>query len=339
MTATSPALPASAPLERSYDTSQLAAELTSLRKRDWGLSRSIGSAGLMDEEQLDWRILPLRAIGGQPDRTDPGGPGLADFADTPYLAAAPYFARLLGGIPARLSCVRLMALGPGARLYEHRDSNLGIPWGRVRLHVPVLTNPGAVTAFDGHEHHWDAGRLWYGDFDRPHYVANRGAEARVHLVIDCVVSVPLLRLFPVAFRDALAWSDVLLSRQPVPLNRFEMEGYRCQFMVPAAFLDWSQDGHGDEDLTAGIDLSEEQLVFTLAGQPMFGLVHVGAGEFQLKGWTDERTIRLVDDASEVRFIVRRGAAVREWVGPAKRESRDAAPRAGADVSRRPAVLS
>jgi hypothetical protein len=271
----------------------------------------------------------LRAPGGDPERTDAGGPCLVDFADTPFLSEAPRFASLFAGIPARLRAVRLMTLGPGAQVYEHRDGNVGIPWGRARLHVPVLTNPLAVTAFEGREHVWDAGRLWYGDFDRPHYVANRGADPRIHLVIDCVLSVPLLELFPAAFRDSLQWSEVLLSREPVPLNRFELDGYRCEFPSPATFLDWSQDGCADEDLAAGVDVSEGRLVFTLAGRPVFGLVHVGAGEFRLTGWTDERTIRLAPGASQVRFLLRKGSTIQEWI---RRASGVQAQAAGTDGS-------
>lgn len=318
-------LPASVPLGQSYDTGRLAADLGRLRAQSWGLNRSVGADGVLEEEQEDWRILPLVSPGGNPSRTDAGGPGLADFAATPWLEHAPAMAELLAGIPATLRAVRLMALGPGAQVYEHRDSNLGIPWGFVRLHVPVQTNPGAVTAFHGEEHHWAVGRLWYGDFDRPHYVANRGGEDRVHLVIDCLVSLALLDLFPASFRDSLAWSEVLLSRDPVPLNAFELTGYRCRFQVPAQFLDWPRDGCADEDLSAGIDVDDGQLVLAVDGEPRFGLEHVGAGEFRPRCWSDERTLRLAratapDDAAHggtVTFTVREGSQITQWTRPAQ----------------------
>jgi Aspartyl/Asparaginyl beta-hydroxylase len=311
------ALPACVPLERHYDVDKLTADLSRLRDaRTWGLNRSVGADGLMDEEQEDWRILPLRSPGGSPQRTDAGGPGLRDFADTPWLAQAPAIAGLLAGIPAPLHAVRLMALGPGARVYEHRDGNLGIPWSTVRLHVPLQTNPGVVTAFEGSEHHWAAGRLWYGDFDRPHYVANRGGDDRIHLVIDCLVTVPLLELFPRSFLDALAWSEVLVSRDQVPLNPFELTGYCRTFPVPSEFLDWSQDGCPDEDLQAGIGADDGHLVLSVAGEPRFGLEHVGSGEFRPLGWSDERTLRLPPGGGHVTFTVRKGSSVTQWSRPA-----------------------
>jgi hypothetical protein len=309
-------LPASVPLGQNYDTGPLTADLGRLRAQSWGLNRSVGADGLMDEEQEDWRILPLHSPAGSLRRTDAGGPGLADFAATSWLAHAPAVAGLLAGIPATLRAVRLMALGPGAQVYEHRDSNLGIPWGFVRLHVPVQTNPGAVTAFEGQEHHWAPGQLWYGDFDRPHYVANRGGEDRVHLVIDCLVSLALLELFPASFRDSLAWGEVLVSRQPVPLNPFELAGYRCRFPVPATFLDWAQDGCADEDRPAAIGIEDGQLVLSVSGEPRFGLEHVGSGEFRPRCWSDERTVRVARD-STVTFTVRKGSDITQWTRPAE----------------------
>jgi Aspartyl/Asparaginyl beta-hydroxylase len=315
------AMSACMPLERRYDVERLTADLRRLQDQPWGLNRSVGSGGLMDEEQDDWRILPLRSPGGRTERTDAGGPGLASFADTPWLAGAPAFAELLASIPAPLRAVRLMALGPGAQVDEHRDGNLGMSWGRARLHVPVLTNSAAVTAFEGSEYHWEAGVLWYGDFDRPHYVANRGSQSRIHLVIDCLVTVPLLGLFPQSFRDALAWSEVLLYRDPVPLNPFELAGHCCRFRVPATFLDWSQDGCADEDLGAAIGVEGGQLVFSVSGEPRFGLEHVGSGEFRMRGWSDERTVRLARGGSAVTFIVRRGSTLAQWTRPAEPPAR------------------
>jgi hypothetical protein len=320
MTAAFTALPACVPLDLRCDTDRLTADPRSLQVRQRRLNRPISSEGLMAEELHDGRVLSIRAPGGSPDRTDAGGPGMVGFADAPWLARTPYFAEILAGIPAELRAARLMALGPGARVHEHRDGNLGMPRGRTRLHVPLVTNPGAVTVFEGREYHREAGRLWYGDLGRPRYVADRGEQTRIHLVIDCTVSLALLKLFPPAFTDGLVWSEVLLSRDPVPLNLAEMARYRCRFPVPAAFLDWSQDGCADDDLAASIDVVAGELVFSVGDQPRFSLVHAGAGEFRPQGWTDERTIRPTDGTSRIRFLVRRGSSVREWTRPAQRNS-------------------
>lgn len=48
-----------------------------------------------------------------------------------------------------------------------------------------------------------------------------------------------------------------------------------------------------------------------AAQAQGGLVHVGAGDFRLRGWVDERWLHA--GAEQVRFGVREGRSVRDWV--------------------------
>lgn len=92
---------------------------------------------------------------------------------------------MLGTFRCPLLSVRLLRLGPGALIKEHRDPMLGLDYGEARLHVVVSTNPGVTCRIDGTEQHWAAGECWYADFNRPHSFANRGETERVHLVLDC----------------------------------------------------------------------------------------------------------------------------------------------------------
>ncbi|MEV4258636.1 aspartyl/asparaginyl beta-hydroxylase domain-containing protein, partial [Spirillospora sp. NPDC049652] len=288
----------------------------------WRAQRAYGQDGLRREAEIDWRILPLRSPGGDPERTDPGGAGLVPHADTPYLARAPYMAQVLADIPAPLRAVRLMALGPGARCHEHRDGKCGYRWGAMRLHVPVITNPGAVVVIGGEERHWDAGRLWFGDFDRLHYVRNDGDEPRVHLVIDVGLTPELLALFPAEFRDRLPWRDVLYARRPKPLGPADLAALTCAFDMPAAFPDWSEDDDGTPrpDVPGSVRVLDGRLVLCGAdGAPLFALVHVGSGEFRFEGWTEERTLQIDLESGEpcVRYRVRRGTSCAEAVRPAR----------------------
>ncbi|MEW2619448.1 hypothetical protein [Streptomyces sp. NPDC048106] len=59
------------------------------------------------------------------------------------------------------------------------------------------------------------GRLWYADFDRPHYAQNLGTERRIHLVVDCMPTPELVALFPEEFKNRLPWSEVLSARTAV----------------------------------------------------------------------------------------------------------------------------
>jgi hypothetical protein len=59
------------------------------------------------------------------------------------------------------------------------------------------------------------------------------------------------------------------------------------------------------------------LVLSVFGQPKFGLVHIGAGEFRFEGWSEERTLHLDpgDPQPRIRFTVRRGRSRRETDRP------------------------
>lgn len=307
--------PESAPLAVRFDEGRLNADLNVVRHEQWGAQRPYGQDGALPEADIDWRILPLRSIGGDPVRTDPGGAGLDDFADTQWLDKTPYFGEVIASVPAPVCGVRLMALGAGAVVHEHCDSKYGFSYGELRLHVPVLTNSGSVVVIDGKSHFWDAGGLWFGDFARRHYVANNGDRVRVHLVIDCLVSRELIELFPPEFRDLLPLGDVMIARESIPLRAAELAQYCCRFPIPAEFPQWSEDETIDgPDADGAIEIRDDRLVLTVNCVPAFGLVHLGLGEFRLTGWTEERTI-LVGAGGPVRFRVRNGRRFEEWTRP------------------------
>jgi Aspartyl/Asparaginyl beta-hydroxylase len=76
-------------------------------------------------------------------------PACIDFADTPALAAAPYFQVVLASLACPLEAVRLMRLAPGSLIKEHRDHDLAFEEGTVRLHIPVTTNDGVDFRLNG----------------------------------------------------------------------------------------------------------------------------------------------------------------------------------------------
>ena len=89
---------------------------------------------------------------------------------------------------------RLLRLGAGARIHEHRDPDLGQPGGDLRLHVPLLSPPGVEFLVDGLQVPMKPGECWFIDLSRPHRVDNPGPGARVHLVLDCQTNAWLLDL-------------------------------------------------------------------------------------------------------------------------------------------------
>ena len=88
-----------------------------------------------------------------------------------------------------------MRLAPGSVIKEHRDHDLSFEQGMVRIHIPVVTNEGVDFRLNGLRCVMPAGSSWYLRLSDPHSVANRGADDRVHLVIDAGVNDWVAALF------------------------------------------------------------------------------------------------------------------------------------------------
>src|SRR5579864_2089632 len=131
MAPVSAGLPEAASLDLGFDVERLAGDLGVLSRIGWGLQNTYSADGVLSPASIDWRVLPLRNIGGDPYRTDAGGPGLLGHAPTPWLRQAPYLAEVLDAIPAQLRSARLMALGPYALGGEHTDTKHGLAWGNA----------------------------------------------------------------------------------------------------------------------------------------------------------------------------------------------------------------
>ena len=132
----------------------------------------------------DWSGAALRSSGGAVALyAEPAG---AVFEDTPLLAACPAIAAALRAFRCPLNAVRLLRLGPGARVKEHRDYGLEYGLGEARFHVPVC-GEGAEFFLNRTPVVMRPGECWYVDVDSPHSVANGTSQSRVHLVIDAVV--------------------------------------------------------------------------------------------------------------------------------------------------------
>lgn len=132
----------------------------------------------------DWSGAALRSIGGklalyaQPE----GGA----FENTAWFEACPNIAAALDAFSCDLNSVRLLRLGPGASVREHRDYGLEWESGEARFHVPILSEDSEFV-LNARPVPMRAGECWYVDVNLPHSVRNRAESARVHLVFDCVV--------------------------------------------------------------------------------------------------------------------------------------------------------
>ncbi|MDQ1377154.1 MAG: hypothetical protein QOE15_1327 [Acidimicrobiaceae bacterium] len=178
-----------------FDADGLAVEVGSFAEDEWTphFNRAMYEG--------DWSGAALRSVGGRSSQLYPDPTATAAFADTELLGACPRLAQSLAQLQCMTTSVRLLALGPGARIAEHRDYRLGYDDGEVRLHVPVVTNPDVEFVLDGRRVVLGRGECWYLNLNLPHRVTNHSSVPRVHLVIDCIVNPWLQAVFETAMHD------------------------------------------------------------------------------------------------------------------------------------------
>jgi hypothetical protein len=166
-------------LPLAFDPCRLAADLESLGNEAWTphfVQRNYSG---------EWGAIPLRAArGAEHPILMITAHADVECVDAPPLRQTPYFREVLSAFDCPLNSVRLMRLGPGASILEHSDPGLCAEEGRVRLHVPILTNPEVRFYVNSRAVPMRPGEVWYLRLSDPHRVDNPGASARVHLVID-----------------------------------------------------------------------------------------------------------------------------------------------------------
>lgn len=164
-----------------FDAARLAREIATIPESEWRPH----PAGFAGNE-----FLPLLAVNGDPADESFNGP----MAPTRYLSAErPYLWQTLASLGAVLGRTRLMRLSGHAEVNEHADVNYY--WrDRMRVHVPVVTQP-AVRFYCGNlETHMAAGECWIFDTWSLHRVVNDQTHARIHLVVDTVGGEGMLQL-------------------------------------------------------------------------------------------------------------------------------------------------
>ncbi len=141
-----------------------------------------------------WSGLTLR---GPVDKTHElaASPDTDQFANTALLDNADYFREVLDFFECPKTSVRLLRLGPGSFIKEHTDPDLAFWNNFVRIHVPIQTNDRVDFMLDNEQLHMLPGECWFGEFAKPHSVANRGRSDRTHLVIDMTVNDWIHQLF------------------------------------------------------------------------------------------------------------------------------------------------
>jgi hypothetical protein len=175
-------------LPLAFDTGALQRDVDSLAADEWvpHFNKAYYSG--------DWSGVALRSVGGRPTQLYPDPAAAEPYGDTPTLARCAALADALGRFDCELLSARLLRLGPGASIREHKDYRLGYEDGEIRVHVPISTSADVEFLHLGEPVAMGPGEAWYLDLNLPHAVSNRGTTARVHLVVDCVVNDWLDRL-------------------------------------------------------------------------------------------------------------------------------------------------
>ncbi|WP_168072029.1 aspartyl/asparaginyl beta-hydroxylase domain-containing protein [Caulobacter sp. SSI4214] len=174
---------------------------------------------------------------------------------TPWLMRMPYLRQVLAGFGVVWSRSRLMRLAPGVGVPEHADINYH--WHtRVRLHIPVFTQPAVRFHCDGQSVHMAAGEAWIFDNWRRHHVENGADQDRIHLVADTTGTASFWRFAygqspPRDRWPTLAWDP---SADPELLT----ENDQRTPIMPAAEAQWLVEDLRDE-LSLAVDTPEARM--------------------------------------------------------------------------------
>lgn len=155
-----------------FDADALAAEIEALGESVWK-PHPQGFAGNS--------MLPLVSVGGDPDNEAFSG----EMRPTPHLQRCRYLQQALASFGATIGRTRLMRLAGQAEVARHTDQ--GYYWvERMRIHVPIVTQPTVQFECDAITINMAAGECWIFDTWRQHRVLNDATRSRIHLVCDSV---------------------------------------------------------------------------------------------------------------------------------------------------------
>ncbi len=152
-----------------FDVALLRAETDQFTEADWAPhpQGSVRNSGLIlvsvDGEQNDTLAGPL-----QP---------------TPALQRCPFFQQVMASFDTVVGRSRLMRLAGAAEVSVHYDMHYNW-YQRVRIHVPIVTDPGVRFLCCDDEVHMQPGEAWIFDTWQFHNVINESRADRIHLVID-----------------------------------------------------------------------------------------------------------------------------------------------------------
>ncbi|MEO1743945.1 MAG: sulfotransferase [Cyanobacteria bacterium J06629_9] len=152
-----------------FDVERLQLEAQAFAEPDWRAHPS-GYAG-------NSAILLVSANGA--DNDDLAGAMLP----TPQLQRCPYMQQVLASFNTVVGRSRLMRLAPQHSVPPHFDSSY-YWFHRIRVHIPILTDPSVRFVCNGKSVHMAPGEAWIFDNWQMHEVIHNSDTYRIHLVFD-----------------------------------------------------------------------------------------------------------------------------------------------------------
>lgn len=217
-----------------FDTDVLAGEVAALGESPWR-PHPQGFAGNS--------MLPLVAVDG--DAANEGFAGA--MAPTPELQRCAYLTQVIASLGATVGRSRLMRLSGHAEVARHADQ--GYYWTeRVRVHVPIVTQPTVRFECGSATVNMAAGECWLFDTWRQHRVLNDAEQSRVHLVVDTVGGDGFWQLVgrgrPHDGPQAPAGGPPGWQPRAVPCRSGERPALACESVnVPVVMSPWEVNAH------------------------------------------------------------------------------------------------
>jgi hypothetical protein len=213
-----------------FDADALASEVASVAESEWK-PHPQGFPGNS--------MLPLMAVDG-----NPANEGFAGrMRPTPNLQSLPYLSQVFASLGATIGRSRLMRLSGNAEVTRHADQ--GYYWAdRVRVHVPIRTQPTVRFECDGEVVNMAPGECWIFDTWRQHSVRNDATLARIHLVVDTVGGAGFWNLVGAGRGHRTpreGWNTRFVPPRGGEVARFPCESVN----VPSVMSPWELSGHLD----------------------------------------------------------------------------------------------
>lgn len=183
-------------------------------------------------------FVPLISANGEPADESFEGP----MRPTEHLKRCPYLVDVLASLGATWGRTRLMRLDAHADVTPHVDVNYY--WrDRMRVHVPIVTQP-TVRFYCGDQNvHMAAGQCWIFDTWSVHRVENADERKRIHLVADTVGGAGFWDLAAagraIGFPSPRNWTPRKVVPAETPIDALDLESVNA----PKVMSPWEVSDH------------------------------------------------------------------------------------------------